>query len=94
MRTDLVLDALEQALHDRRATEPLVHHSDRGSQYLSIHYTDRLAEAGIEGSVAPFVNSPIAGNGSLRNTVTDAFAVCSPKTLRVRRAWGNKTFGA
>lgn len=51
MRTDLVLDALEQALHDRRPTEPLVHHSDRGSQYLSIHYADRLAEAGVEGSV-------------------------------------------
>ena len=51
MRTDLVLDALEQALHDRRPTEPLVHPSDRGSQYLSICYTDRLAEVGIDGSV-------------------------------------------
>jgi len=51
MRADFVLDALEQALHDRRPTEPLVHHSDRGSQYLSICYTDRLAEAGIDGSV-------------------------------------------
>jgi len=53
LRTDLVLDALEQALYDRResAAEPLVHHSDRGSQYLSIRYTERLAEAGIEPSV-------------------------------------------
>lgn len=53
LRTDLVLDALEQALYDRResAQEPLVHHSDRGSQYLSIRYTERLAEAGIEPSV-------------------------------------------
>ena len=49
----LVLDALEQALHDRRPARGggLVHHSDRGSQYLSIRYTERLAEAGIEPSV-------------------------------------------
>jgi transposase InsO family protein len=46
-----VLDALEQAVHDRRPCGGLVHHSDRGSQYLSIKYTERLAEAGIEPSV-------------------------------------------
>jgi len=48
-----VLDALEQALHDRRPAHRggLVHHSDRGSQYLSIRYTERLSEAGIEPSV-------------------------------------------
>jgi putative transposase len=48
-----VLDALEQAVHDRRPARGtgLVHHSDRGSQYLSIKYTERLAEAGIEPSV-------------------------------------------
>ena len=46
-----VLDALEQAVHDRRPCGGLVHHSDRGSQYLSITYTERLAEAGIEPSV-------------------------------------------
>ena len=53
LRTDLALDALEQALYARRAafSEPLVHHSDRGTQYLSIRYTERLAEAGIEPSV-------------------------------------------
>jgi len=51
LRTDLVLDALEQALYARTGTEGLVHHSDRGSQYLSIRYTERLAEAGIESSV-------------------------------------------
>nr|AAA25862.1 IS401 transposase subunit; putative [Burkholderia cepacia]prf//2113421B transposase [Burkholderia cepacia] len=52
MRTDFVLDALEQALYDRQpASDTLVHHSDRGSQYLSIRYTERLAEAGIEPSV-------------------------------------------
>ena len=47
-----VLDALEQALHERRpARGGLVHHSDRGSQYVSIRYTERLAEAGVEPSV-------------------------------------------
>ena len=48
-----VLDALEQALHERRPAYRggLVHHSDRGSQYVSIKYTERLAEAGIEPSV-------------------------------------------
>ena len=53
MRTDFVLDALEQALYDRQPerSESLVHHSDRGSQYVSILYTERLAQAGIEPSV-------------------------------------------
>jgi transposase InsO family protein len=48
-----VLDALEQALHERRPVQGagLVHHSDRGVQYVSIRYTERLAEAGIEPSV-------------------------------------------
>jgi putative transposase len=51
MRTDLALDALEQALHQRATDERLVQQSDRGSQYLSLRYTERLAEAGIEASV-------------------------------------------
>ena len=52
-RTDFVLDALEQALYARRPFETgaLIHHSDRGSQYVSIRYTERLADAGIEPSV-------------------------------------------
>jgi transposase InsO family protein len=53
MSTDFVLDALEQALYARRPAqdEALIHHSDRGSQYVSISYSERLAEAGIEPSV-------------------------------------------
>ena len=51
LRTDLVLDALEQALYARTGTQGLVHHSDRGSQYLSIRYAERLAEAEINPSV-------------------------------------------
>jgi putative transposase len=53
MRTDFVLDALEQALYERQPgqQDALIHHSDRGSQYVSIRYSERLAEAGIEPSV-------------------------------------------
>ena len=53
MTTDFVLDALEQALYDRQPERDssLIHHSDRGSQYVSIRYSERLAEAGVEPSV-------------------------------------------
>ena len=53
LATDFVLDALEQAIYDRCGAAPdgLVHHSDRGTQYLSMRYTDRLADAGIAPSV-------------------------------------------
>jgi putative transposase len=53
LATDFVLDALEQAIYERcgAGVSELVHHSDRGTQYLSMRYTDRLAEAGIEPSV-------------------------------------------
>ncbi len=55
MQTGFALDALEQALHGRqpKLSDGLIHHSDRGSQYVSIRYTERLAEAGIE----PWVGS-------------------------------------
>ena len=51
--TDFVLDALEQAIYDRcgSTTTGLVHHSDRGTQYLSMRYTDRLADADVAPSV-------------------------------------------
>lgn len=54
-----ILDALEQAVHEGRPVKGmgLVHHSDRGSQYLSIKYTERLAEAGIEPSVCSMGDS-------------------------------------
>ncbi|WP_376691075.1 IS3 family transposase [Wenzhouxiangella sp. EGI_FJ10409] len=53
MTTDFVLDALEQALYARQPgdSENLIHHTDRGSQYVSIRYTERLGEAGIDPSV-------------------------------------------
>jgi putative transposase len=53
MRTNFVPDALEQALYARQPerSDALVHHSDRGSQYVSIRYSERLAQAGVEPSV-------------------------------------------
>ena len=54
MRTDFVVDALEQALHARQPTSQdggLIHHSDRGSQYISLRYSERLAEARLMPSV-------------------------------------------
>ena len=57
MTTGFVLDALNQAICQRAPSEAdkLIHDSDRGSQYLSIRYTERLAEAGIDTSVAAIV---------------------------------------
>ena len=67
-----VLDALEQAVHDRRPAKGmgLVHHSDRGSQYLSIRYTERLAEAGIEPSVGSVGDSH---DNALAETINGLF---------------------
>ena len=71
-RADFVLDALEQALCDRRPARQggLVHHSDRGGQYVSIRYTERLAEAGIEPSVGSVGDSY---DNALAETVNGLF---------------------
>jgi putative transposase len=59
-----VLDALEQALHDRRPVSgAVVHHSDRGVQYVSIRYTERLAEAGLVPSVVSIRPGPQGSSG-------------------------------
>ena len=77
-----VLDALEQALHDRRPIKGggLVHHSDRGTQYVSIKYTERLADAGIEPSVGSVGDS---FDNALAETViglfkTEVIRCCGP----------------
>ena len=79
LRSDLALDALEQALYDRVRVPaaPLVHHSDRGGQYLAIRYTERLAEAGIERSVGRVGDSY---DNALAETVIGLF-----KTEEIRR---------
>ena len=80
LRSDLALDALEQALHARPETDQLVHHSDRGAQYLSIRYTERLAAAGIEPSVGSVGDSYDKGYASHCTS-----SVRSGTTLRKRR---------
>ena len=71
-RASFVLDALEQALHERRPVRGagLVHHSDRGVQYVSIKYTERLTEAGIEPSVGSVGDSY---DNALAETVNGLF---------------------
>ena len=81
MSTQFVLDALNQAIFQRKAhrNNDLIHHSDRGSQYLSITYTERLAEAGIDPSVVTVGDSydnlwtpPAARWSSTTSTALDA----------------------
>jgi len=83
LRTDLALDALEQALHARPETDSLVHHSDRGVQYLSIRYTERLAEAGIEPSVGSVGDSY---DNALAETLIGLYKT---EVIRRRGPWRN-----
>jgi len=77
-----VLDALEQALHDRRPVRGgLTHHSDKGSQYVSIRYTERLLEAGIEPSVGSVGDSY---DNALAETVIGLFKT---EVIRRRGPW-------
>ena len=83
LRSDLALDALEQALHARPQLEQLIHHSDRGSQYLSIRYTERLAEAGIERSVGSVGDSY---DNALAETINGLFKT---EVIHRRGPWRN-----
>jgi len=83
LRSDLALDALEQALHARPGADGLVHHSDRGVQYLSIRYTERLAEAGIERSVGSVGDSY---DNALAESVIGLFKT---ELIRRRGPWRN-----
>ena len=79
----LVLDALERALHERRPAEGggLVHHSDRGSQYVSITYTERLAGTGIEPSVGSVGDSY---DNALAETINGLYKA---EVIRRRGPW-------
>jgi transposase InsO family protein len=81
LRSDLALDALEQALHARSDLDNLVHHSDRGVQYLSIRYTERLAEAGIEPSVGSVGDSY---DNALAETI---FGLYKTEVIRPNGPW-------
>jgi len=84
--TDFVLHALEQALHARGTPDakiPLIHHSDRGSQYVSIRYTERLADAGIEASVGSVGDSY---DNALAETINGLYKA----EVIHRRSWKNR----
>ena len=85
LRTGLALDALEQALYDRQKsdTEELVHHSDRGVQYLSIRYAERLQEAGIEPSVGSVGDSY---DNALAETINGLYKT---EVIRQQGPWRN-----
>ena len=85
LRTGLALDALEQALYDRQKseTEELIHHSDRGVQYLSIRYAERLADAGIDSSVGSVGDSY---DNALAETINGLYKT---EVIRQQGPWRN-----
>ncbi len=85
LQTDIALDALEQALYDRGVNEQtdLIHHSDRGVQYLSIRYADRLAEVGIAPSVGSVGDSY---DNALAETINGLYKT---EVIRQQGPWRN-----
>lgn len=85
MRTDFVLDALEQALHARKPSheDGLIHHSDHGVQYLSIRYTTRLVEAGVDASTGSIGDSY---DNALAETINGLYKA---EVIRLRSSWRN-----
>ena len=85
LQTDIALDALEQALYDRGVNEKmdLIHHSDRGVQYLSIRYTDRLSEVGIAPSVGSVGDSY---DNALAETINGLYKT---EVIRQQGPWRN-----
>jgi transposase InsO family protein len=85
LRSDLALDALEQAITERLGLDavPLVHHSDRGVQYLSLRYTERLALAGIEPSVGSRGDSY---DNALAETIIGLYKT---ELIHPRRPWSS-----
>jgi len=83
LQTDIVLDALEQAVYSRPTPAGLVHHSDHGSQYLSIRYTERLGESGIEPSVGSVGDSY---DNALAESVIGLYKT---EVIRRRGPWRN-----
>ncbi len=78
-----MLDALEQAIYARGKSDELIHHSDRGSQYLSIRYSERLAEAGITASVGSVGDSY---DNAMAETINGLYKT---EVIRKRGPWRN-----
>lgn len=86
MRTNFVLDALEQALYARQSEcdSALIHHSDRGSQYVSNRYSERLAQAGVEPSVGSKGDSY---DNAMAETINGLYKV---ELIHRRAPWNTK----
>lgn len=86
MRTTLVLDALRMALHHRQpgADVGLVHHSDAGSQYTSIDYTQTLDDAGVLGSIGTV-------GDAFDNAVAESFVDSFKTELIADRSWASRS---
>lgn len=82
LKADLAISALEQALHARDVGDDLVHHSDRGSQYLAIRYTNRLRDCGVQASVGSV-------GDSYDNAMAESLNALFKAELIRRRTWAN-----
>ncbi|MBA3473743.1 MAG: DDE-type integrase/transposase/recombinase [Rubrobacter sp.] len=83
LRTELVLDALNMAIHNRRPAPGLVHHSDRGSQYTSVEFGGRLKEAGLLPSMGSVADA-------YDNALAESFISTLKRELLHRRSWPSR----
>jgi transposase InsO family protein len=83
LRTELVLDALNMAIHNRRPAAGLVHHSDRGGQYTSVEFGGRLKEAGLVPSMGPVADAH-------DNAPAESFVSTLERELLHRHSWPSR----
>ena len=83
LRTELVLDALNMAIHNRRPTPGLIHHSDRGSQYTSVEFGGRLKEVGLLPSMGSVANA-------YDNALAESFVSTLKRELLHRHSWPSR----
>ena len=83
LRTELVLDAVNMAIHNRRPSAGLVHHSDRGSQYTSVEFGSRLKEAGLLPSMGSVADA-------YDNALAESFVSTLKRELLHRHSWPSK----
>lgn len=83
MKTELVLDALNMALYNRRPKPGLIHHSDRGSQYTSLEFSGRLEEAGLLPSMGSVADA-------YDNAMAESFVSTLKRELIHRHSWANR----
>ena len=83
LKTELVLDALNMAIYNRRPRPGLIHHSDRGSQYTSVEFGNRLKEAGLLPSMGSVADA-------YDNSMAESFVSTLKRELIHRHSWRNR----